>query len=178
VPGERYSYVLRTIPLVDSNPYAAPTTIIESAFEIVDKAKPRLARPATALIVMASTQSVFAAIVLVCGTIDFLTGRRIWPPLASTMSTTETLTLLAEALTLLTVLLLFLALVAIAIGAAKMGFVESYAMARLAAILACIPIVSPFIIIGIPFGFWSLRLLAKPEIIQAFQATRHRRKTT
>ncbi len=148
--------------MIDSNPYAAPTTNINPTFDIVEIAKRRLARPATALIAMASTQSVFAAILLVCGTIDFVAGK---------LSTTE-------AIPLFIVLVQFLSLVVIAVGAAKMGFLESYATGRFAAILACIPFVSPFMIIGIPFGIWSLRLLAEPEIIQAFQTADERRIAT
>ncbi len=110
---------------------------------------------------MAATQSVFVAILLVCGTVDFVNGK---------LSTSETLPLFI-------VFVQFLALVVIAIGAAKMGFLESYTMGCFAAILACIPFVSPFMIIGIPFGIWSLRLLAEPEIIQAFQTADERRKT-
>ena len=109
---------------------------------------------------MASTHSVFAAILLVCGTIEIVFGK---------MSTTETLPLFL-------VLGQFLTLVMIAIGAAKMGFLESYSLGRVAAILACIPLVSPFMIIGIQFGIWSLRLLADPEIIQAFHVADGRRK--
>ncbi len=111
---------------------------------------------------MASIQSVFAGILLVCGTIDFVAGK---------LSTTE-------AKPLFIVLVQFLSLVVIAVGAAKIGFLESYAMGRFAAILACIPFVSPFMIIGIPFGIWSLRLLAEPEIIQAFQTADERRIAT
>jgi hypothetical protein len=49
-------------------------------------------------------------------------------------------------------------------------------MGRMAAILACIPMVSPFVIVGIPFGVWSLRLLSEPEIKQAFQWNANRTK--
>lgn len=51
-------------------------------------------------------------------------------------------------------------LIAIAIananGAAKMGFLESLQLARLAAWLACVPMASPFFVFGILFGIWSL----------------------
>ncbi len=58
----------------------------------------------------------------------------------------------------------------IAIGSAKMGHLESYKLGRFAGILACIPMVSPFIILGIPFGIWSLRLLGRDEIKTAFNS--------
>jgi len=82
-----------------------------------------------------------------------------------------------ESLPLLIALAQFSSLIVIAIGAAKMGFLESYAMGRTAAILACLPFVTPFVFIGIPFGVWSLRLLADPEIIRAFHTVVERRKS-
>ena len=66
----------------------------------------------------------------------------------------------------------FICLIAIAIGAAKMGFLESFQMGRLAGSLACIPFITPFIVVGIPFGIWSLRLLGDPQIQAAFQSVR------
>lgn len=59
-------------------------------------------------------------------------------------------------------------LIVISIGAAKFGFLESYRMARFGSILACIPFVTPFIWVGIPFGVWSLRLLGDSEVRGAF----------
>lgn len=59
-------------------------------------------------------------------------------------------------------------LIVISIGAAKLGFLESYRMARVGSILACVPFVTPFIWLGIPFGIWALRLLADPEVRGAF----------
>ena len=123
-------------------------------------AKVRLARPATALIVMASTQSVFASIILVCGIVDLL---------ARPASVTEKLPLFIA-------FCQFGSLLFIAVGAAKMGFLESYNLGRMAAILACVPMVSPFVIVGIPFGVWSLRLLSEPEIQHAFQTNANREK--
>ncbi len=59
-------------------------------------------------------------------------------------------------------------LIVISIGAAKLGFLESYRMARVGSILACIPFVTPFIWLGIPFGIWALRLLADSDVRRAF----------
>ncbi len=59
-------------------------------------------------------------------------------------------------------------LIVISVGAAKLGFLESYRMARVGSILACIPFVTPFIWLGIPFGIWALRLLADSEVRGAF----------
>ncbi len=59
-------------------------------------------------------------------------------------------------------------LIVISIGAAKLGFLESYRMARVGSILACVPFLTPFIWLGIPFGIWALRLLADPKVRGAF----------
>lgn len=132
----------------------------ESAMDAVEAAKRRIARPATALLVMASIQSVFPAIILVCGMTQLWTGG---------LSRIEFLQMLIACVH-------FCSLLLIAIGAAKMGFLESYTWGKIAAIMACIPFVTTFVFVGIPFGIWALRLLATPEIIQAFQAADQRRK--
>jgi hypothetical protein len=59
-------------------------------------------------------------------------------------------------------------MIVISIGAAKLGFLESYRMARIGSILACVPLLTPFVWLGIPFGIWALRLLRDPEIQRAF----------
>jgi hypothetical protein len=51
-----------------------------------------------------------------------------------------------------------------------MAFLESYPLARVAALLACIPIITPFIIIGIPFGIWGLILLNDPRVKAAYES--------
>ncbi len=116
--------------------------------------KSQLARPATALIVMASVQSVFASIPLV--SMIFIN------------STSYSLELFPVGLFSVQ----FIASVLIAIGAAKMGHLESLAMGRMAAFLACIPVASPFVVCGLPFGIWALALLAKPDVQAAFQTRR------
>ena len=66
----------------------------------------------------------------------------------------------------------FICLILIAIGAAKMGHLESRTMGRIGAVLACIPLVTPFGIMGIPFGIWSLVLLRNPKVAEAFDSHR------
>ncbi len=53
-------------------------------------------------------------------------------------------------------LLQFFSLIAVAVGAAKMGHLESRKMGLVGATLACVPGLSPFLLLGIPFGVWSL----------------------
>lgn len=56
----------------------------------------------------------------------------------------------------------------IAIGGAKLGFLESLTLTQLGALLACILFITTFMIVGIRFGIWSLRLLAEPSVRAAF----------
>jgi len=135
------------------NPFAPPTTSSEPSYNDPTKAiKDRVSRPATALIIMSSVHATSVAIYLVSAGFVIAGGG-----------------VLVDGILGLTFLgIEFVALVCIAIGAAKLGFLESYRLARLAAVLACIPFITPFIVIGIPFGIWALRLLADPNVKSAF----------
>lgn len=135
------------------NPYAPPSTSSEPIHNDPTKAiRDRVSRPATALIIMSSIHSTFVAIYLVSA-LFFIASR-------GTMANG----FFEVAISVVQ----FVVLLCIAIGAAKLGFLESYRFARLAAVLACIPIVTPFLILGIPFGIWALRLLADPCVRSAF----------
>ena len=114
--------------------------------------KKRLARPATALIAMSSIQSVFVVIVLVSAIAMRIRGDAVHPSV-----------LYGNAIQ-------GVCLVVIAIGAAKMGYLESIAMGRVAAFMACIPFVTPFTVVGIPFGIWAMRLLKQPDVLAAFES--------
>ena len=46
---------------------------------------------------------------------------------------------------------------------------NQYPKARAAAIVAMIPVCSPFIVLGIPFGIWAFVLLQKPDIKARFK---------
>ena len=140
------------------NPYAPPdcsTGVVDSALD----ARRRLARPATALIVMSSIQSILLAIPLVSGVIQMQNG------------TAHNDAALLSAINIFQIA----ALVTISVCSAKMEHLKSYPLARIGAILACVPIVTPFILAGIPFGVWSLLLLTDPKIRSEFPAQhRHR----
>ncbi len=56
------------------------------------------------------------------------------------------------------------------VGALKMRRLESYSMARVAAILAVIPCTSACYLLGVPFGIWALMVLARPEVRSAFRS--------
>ncbi len=137
-----------------TNPYQSPTSssFARDSTRKHDEARTRLSRPATALLIMASIQSVFAAIAIISVIVVAFRGEPIGgaiPPLVG-------------------MLIHFVFLIAIAIGAAKMGHLESYRAGRTAAILSCIPGLTPFALLGIPFGIWSIRLLKDPAVQAAF----------
>ena len=71
---------------------------------------------------------------------------------------------------ILTVPVVYLA-IAIEVMRGSIGMLKfnRYDKARAAAIVAMIPVCSPFIVLGIPFGIWAFMLLRKPEIKARFQ---------
>jgi hypothetical protein len=62
------------------------------------------------------------------------------------------------------------ALIFIAIGAWRMLIGRNYRVAYAAAILSVIPLVSPMIICGIPFGIWALVVLHRKDVQATFAA--------
>jgi hypothetical protein len=133
------------------NPYSPPASDLVPEPDGRAKIKARLARPATALIVMASIHSAMLSLIFVPAALTVLQGGSINDFLNFCISGFQ-----------LTMLII------IAVGAAKMGYLESLLMARIGAFLACLPFVSPFIILGIPFGIWSLKLLSETAVQDAF----------
>jgi hypothetical protein len=55
------------------------------------------------------------------------------------------------------------------VGAYKMMNLQSYSFARRAAIISVIPICSPCVLLGIPFGIWALVVLGNPQVKAAFR---------
>jgi hypothetical protein len=58
--------------------------------------------------------------------------------------------------------------VAIALGAISMIRRKNYGSAYTAAILSVIPVCSPCLVLGIPFGIWAIIVLNRPEVKQRF----------
>lgn len=136
-----------------TNPYAPPSS--DEASDSSDRLaeiRAQVSRPATALVVMASVNAVFPSIAIVGYVVAAANG-------VARIGGVESFVLFVVQFGLF---------VAISIGAAKLGHLESYRFARFAAVCACIPGISPFIVLGIPFGVWALVLLADPEVRAAF----------
>jgi hypothetical protein len=147
---------------VNQNPFAPPTTTDTMSLTPLADAKRRLAKPATALIIMSSIHAVLLSIPLVSMVLQFVFRGFTSEPLAPQA----------------VIGFQFLLLIFISIAAAKMGFLESYKLGQIGALLACIPLVTPFLFLGIPFGIWAYVLLRKPEIKAAFEQYQIERQAT
>ena len=55
------------------------------------------------------------------------------------------------------------------VGAVSMLRLRSYRAARLAAIVAMVPVISPLVVLGVPFGIWAMALLGRPEVKARFR---------
>jgi len=53
-------------------------------------------------------------------------------------------------------------------GAFQMRRLRRYRFCCLAAALACVPLISPMIWMGIPFGIWALIVLRRPSVRELF----------
>jgi hypothetical protein len=140
------------------NPYEPPSVDsqlgVEPREQSIEQIRRRVSRPGTALLILGSIAAVFPAIAVVGWLFNlFFVGFN------------------AIVVSNLLVSVGFLGCyVMISIGGGKMASMESYRLARLGAILACIPFTSPFVFLGIPFGIWALVLLYDPQVKAAFEA--------
>jgi len=150
------------------NPYEPPSTESQIGIDIqgqlpeqsIEQIRRRVSRPGMALMIMGSIASVFPAVNIVYFTYHLLTqgldfGLKQYNPIIPAI---------------LVNVVFFMICLLFSIGGAKMAFLESYPLARVAALLACIPIITPFIIIGIPFGIWGLILLNDPRVKAAYES--------
>ncbi|MFN4905316.1 MAG: hypothetical protein ACK5EO_16350 [Planctomycetota bacterium] len=150
------------------NPYEPPSTESQIGIDIqgqlpeqsIEQIRRRVSRPGMALMIMGSIASVFPAVNIVYFTYHLLTqgldfGLKQYNPIIPAILVNG---------------VFFMIWLLISIGGAKMAFLESYPLARVAALLACIPIITPFIIIGIPFGIWGLILLNDPRVKAAYES--------
>ena len=133
------------------NPYSPPSTI-DSEADANAIARRRVAKPATALIVMSSIHSVIWSVFLISYGFAAAKGVAVGE----------------DTIGLLMGIVQFFALIAICVCSAKMGHLKSFRMARIGAILSCVPGLTPFFVLGIPFGVWSLTLLRDGTIRSQF----------
>ena len=56
----------------------------------------------------------------------------------------------------------------VVLGSIAMLRQRRHGLATVAAVVACIPICSPFYLLGLPFGIWATLLLRRPEVKARF----------
>ena len=146
------------------NPYEPPSVDSqlgpESREQTIEQIRRRVSRPGMALMILGSIASVFPAVKIISLTIFLLTHGL---GLSSMISHPIIPQILVDGG-------FFMLWLLISIGGAKLAFMESYRLARTAAAIACVPLMTPFIVIGIPFGIWGLILLKDPKVKAAFES--------
>lgn len=136
---------------IPENPFDPPASLDDESPE--ERAKRLVSKPATALIVLSSAHAVFDTIGLV--NCVFLVIQR--HPFA-----------MPEVINYILLAMHFSSMIVISIGGAQLGYLKSRRWARVGVLLACVPMLTPFLILGVPFGIWSLMLLGDERIEAAW----------
>ncbi len=138
----------------DANPYATPASILDIERREVIRA---LRGPSMGLLVLSVTWggfALFGIVVLTALTILWFVRKGEFQLFLSLDELPQLLTMLPS---------LF-----IAYGAWCMRSSRRYGVSVAAAIVACLPFLSPWIFLGIPFGIWALVLLRRQDVREAF----------
>ena len=132
------------------NPFDPPASMDDESPE--ERAKRLVSQPATALIILSSIHSVFDTIGLVNCVLLVIQQHPFSTP---------------EVINYVLLAMHFSSMIVISVGAAQLGHLKSRRWARVGALLACIPMLTPFVVIGVPFGVWALALLGDEKIQSA-----------
>jgi hypothetical protein len=150
------------------NPYAAPQAVEVSANDSREDALARLRIPSVALLVL-------ALIWAVAGLFGTVVQAGIWIVFIARYGLPDEPRLPNDGATLTTLALgpvFFGASTLIAYGCLMMRRGKRYRISLAAAIMACIPFLSPFAYFGIPFGIWAVVVLRRKDVRAVFTATR------
>ncbi|MEM7558920.1 MAG: hypothetical protein AAF394_07340 [Planctomycetota bacterium] len=139
------------------NPFDPPASLDDESPE--DRAKRLVSQPATALIILSSIHAVFDSIGLVNCVLLVLQRHPFSTP---------------EVINYVLLAMHFSSMIVISIGAAQLGHLKSRCWARVGAVLACVPMLTPFLVVGITFGIWSLMLLGDAKIEAAWVERRNK----
>jgi hypothetical protein len=144
-----------------SNPYQAPVRLDQNP-----PAQTRLRGPAIALIVVSafalvlgSLALLFDVYLLASGTAERLEANNAGPVSEHTQIIVRSIW----------GALLIVASAFVLYGAMQMLSLKNYKTARMAAVVAMIPMVGPCCFIGIPFGIWAFVALGDPNVRSAFR---------
>lgn len=156
--------------MTDSNPYRTPETETTRIHESTPVQEPyeqgKVSAAATSLIIVAAVSLLFFLGAAAVGLAMLVSG------VAAELPTREGALIDRE--TSIVIRLCFSAVIVmcqfvILIGAINMKKMRNLQLATVAAILSCVPCVSPCYFLGIPFGIWALTVLGDPEVKEAFE---------
>jgi len=116
----------------------------------------RVAAPANALIVVAIIGMFLSPLGLIVALAHSTGG-------AGNMSSDE------RDIVSIAVIMNVVASIVMIIGAVRMKKLRSAIWAKLAATVAIVPVISPFFVLGIPFGIWAYVTLYDREVREAFE---------
>src|SRR5262245_31985142 len=134
------------------NPYASPRELEPRALDARQAALNRLRGPSLGLLLLALPCSVWSLIAVPLFLMSVAHGEDLFQP--------HTIPAIMSPLGWL-----------IAYGAWCMRRGVSYRFAMTSAILASLPLLSPCLWMGIPFGIWALVVLRRPDVRAAFVST-------
>ncbi|WP_254508306.1 hypothetical protein [Anatilimnocola floriformis] len=130
------------------NPYESPQGIELSVETAEDQMIPALRGPSMGLLLLAGMQSL-NVLTIPIWLYQFFAGANVMEPALIT--------------------LMSLPSIFICFAALRMRQMRSLRLCRVAAIMACIPFVTPTIVVGIPFGIWATVVLFRSSTAAAFE---------
>jgi hypothetical protein len=133
------------------NPYAAPDPVARTSS--IAEVRDRLRVPAIFLIVLSALSLLFY---LDSSTFHVMEGMNGKGEASLVLARGTGVLLLCNLATL--------------IGSVEMLRMRSYRKAVIGASIACVPVCTTCILLGVPFGIWALVILRQSETIAAFQA--------
>lgn len=150
--------------MTDQNPYGYTPTMTEPpAPSGPQEALRRMRGPAIGLIVTSVAFLILISLGLCLNVVFLVTG------VAEEMGRLEIEGPTVIMIRLLTGVVLMALNGLVLFGAIKMLSLKSHGWAKTAAVIACIPCLSPCYIFGIPFGIWALVVMADPAVMRAFR---------
>jgi hypothetical protein len=139
----------------DVNPYASPVDVAMPAVDPRKQALAKLRGPSSGLLILSSAWILIGLLAIALGLLSLLDDSA--GPLFDAFGFGQLIAVLASNLF-------------IAFGTFCMRQGRRYRIAFATAVLASIPVLSPFVWLGIPLGIWTLVVLRRPEVRAAFDA--------
>ena len=139
------------------NPYASPAILENARSQRVDGLR-YLRPPALGLLIISALTAIGGMCFLPLLTVAILVQLLSPPGARARLPNIEAFLLIPN----------FLASYPMLVGAWYMRQGKNYRWAYASAVLACIPILTPFVYFGIPLGIWALVVLHRRDVREAF----------